>query len=487
MDRLTAIIEYQWRAHWRQFSQAGKLAAGNRGIALVVTGLILFKYFRLLTSARIEVARGNAALLSFLLASIFLGCVSVCLNSPRAGRSLSELRRLPLSISDLFAIRIVSTFMTPFSWLVMAGAFAIVYPIAQAPRPFAGIVAALLFISMAWSSGLTLSHLLTIKAWRRVLFVFLLVITAIAVGMFTRNHPNLLTNFSWVEPHVLVAQAAMGKSSLFSIGILLGFAALALFAARWSFSQSLTIAASPSSERKAHSLLFHFSGRWIGLTAKDFRYFLRLLDPYFGVIVSALGCLYLISSSAPSGTAMMVLVLTVLIPNAPLAFNSFGLDTRSGMDRYALLPAPGTAIIRSKNLAFAMIAGAQVLPLILLSGWRLGLLISFAALIEAASLAVAYMAWGNWMSVTSPSKMHFYRFAPATNAIPEIIAGVVMSSLPGVLILYLIRAYGERASWVTVLILLACVLPYLLVTNLSGRRFEMGRERIRDSLAQGFG
>jgi hypothetical protein len=78
--------------------------------------------------------------------------------------------------------------------------------------------------------------------------------------------------------------------------------------------------------------------------------------------------------------------------------------------------------------------------------------------------------------------MHFYRFAPTTGAITEILAGVVVSSMPGVLILYSIRAYGERAIWLAVPILITCLLSYFVATSLSGRRFEMNRERIRESL-----
>lgn len=483
MDRLAAIIEYQWRAQWRRFSRAGKLAAGNRGITIVVTGLVLIKYFRLLSAAKVEVARGDAALLSWLLVGIFVGCVCVFLAGPRGNRSLSELRRLPLSISDLFVIRIVLSLMTPFSWLVVAGALAILYPITQAPKPIGGMVVALLFIVNAWATGLLLSNLLASKVWRRILFASLLLSGASAIYIVNTNLSTLLVKLSRLGPHVLVAEAAIGKSSWPAIAILFGCAALTLVAARWSFSRNLVMATNPSNDRKAPSFLFHFFGRWSALAAKDFRYSLRLLDPYFGVLVSALGCLYLIGSATPRITAVLVIILIIFVPNAALAFNSFGLDTRSGMDRYALLPASGTAIIRSKNLAFAIVAGAQVLPLILLCGWRLGLLASLAALVEAASLAVAYMTWGNWMSVTLPSRMHFYRFAPAINAIPEVMAGVIVNSLPGVVILYLIRAYGERAMWGAVPILVVCVLAYLVATNLSGRRFEMSRERIRDSLA----
>jgi hypothetical protein len=483
MDRLASIIEYQWRSHWRQFSRAGKPGSGSRGITFLVTGLILIKYFGLLNTARTEVAQGKTALLSFLLAGVFVACASVCLSSPRNAGSLSGLQRLPLSISDLFVIRIGSTFMTPFSWIVMVGAFAILYPIAQAPKPSAGIIAALIFMVSAWATGLVLSNLLANKVGRRMIFASLLVSGASTLYVVNGNHSSLLGTVSRLAPHVLVAEAALGKSSLASIAILFGIAVLALFAARWSFNQSLTETTTQTSNRKAPSLIFQFSPRWSGLAAKDFRYSLRLLDPYFGVLFSALGSLYLISSAAPTITAVLVMILCVFIPSAGLAFNAFGLDTRSGIDRYGLLPASGTVIIRSKDLAFAIIMSAQVLPLILLSGWRLGLLTSFATLVQAVSLALAYMSWGNWMSVTLPSRMHFYRFAPTTGAITEIIAGVTVNSLPGVLILYLIRAYGERAIWLAAPILLVCMLSYFVATNLSGRRFEMNRQRIRDSLA----
>ena len=262
-----------------------------------------------------------------------------------------------------------------------------------------------------------LSNLLAQKVWRRVLFASLLLSGASAVYVVNGNHSTLLATCFPVSTERFSGGVALGKRSLASIAILFGIAVLVLFAARWSFSQSLNRTTTQSSNRKAPSFLFQFSFRWSGLAAKDFRYFLRLLDPYFGVLVSALGCLYLISSAAPTATAVLVMILCVFIPCAALAFNSFGLDTRSGIDRYALLPASGTVIIRSKNLAFVIITSAQVLPLILLSGWRLGLLTSFVVLVQAMSLAMAYMSWGNWMSVTLPSRMHFYRFAPTTSAI----------------------------------------------------------------------
>jgi hypothetical protein len=253
---------------------------------------------------------------------------------------------------------------------------------------------------------------------------------------------------------------------------------LTLAAAWWSFRQSLVNEHKAGSRRRIDSILFGLPGAAGGLAAKDFRYFRRLLDPYFGLLASALCCFYLVSSDAPSVSVAWVFIVIVFIPNAPLAFNSFGLDTRSGLDRYALLPATGATIMRGKNLAFLILIGIQVCPIILLASWRLGLSVGGLGLVEAASLATAYLAWGNWMSITLPTKMRFFRLAPASGSLPEIIAGVVFGSLPGVLTVYVLRTKTEGAIWAALLILLLCGVLYLLATIRSGRRFEQQRERI---------
>jgi hypothetical protein len=266
-------------------------------------------------------------------------------------------------------------------------------------------------------------------------------------------------------------------------GGLLMLNVLTLAAAWWSFRQSLVNAPRARSRRRIDSLLFGLPGAAGGLAAKDFRYFRRLLDPYFGLLASALCCFYLVSSDAPSVSVVWISIVIVFIPNASLAFNSFGLDTRSGLDRYALLPASGATIMRGKNLALLVIIGIQVCPIILLASWRFGLSVGAFGLLEGASLAAAYLAWGNWMSITFPTKMQSFRFAPASGSLPEIIAGLVFGSLPGVINVYVLRTRAEPAIWVALLILLLCGIIYLLATIRYGRRFEQQREKIVRSIS----
>jgi hypothetical protein len=483
MDRIACIVQCQWRAYWRRFSRARNRPVGHQGITLIITVLILFKYLRLLGSAGVDLARGNTTLVQSLLAGIFLSWLFLPIGTSRAGISLRGLLHLPLSLRDLFTIRIVSLLITPYAWMVVAGSLAICYPLAHAPRPWAAITAALLFIAMSCSTGLAMAHLLSIAAWRRLLFAVLVLLYAAAAYVLSGKDAASFRQLSWVLPTSLVAEAAVGKNPMPATGGLLMLIVLTLAAAWWSFQLTLVRPPKAGSRRRIDSILFRLPGAAGGLAAKDLRYFRRLLDPYFGVLASALYCSYLASSNAPSVSVAWVFIVIVFIPNAPLAFNSFGLDTRSGLDRYALLPARGATIMQGKNLAFVIIASVQVCPIILLASWRFGLSVGAFGLVEAASLAAGYLAWGNWMSITVPTKMQFFRFAPASGSLPEMIAGVVFGSLPGVVLVYVLRTMPEQAIWAALLILLLCGILYSFVTIQVGKRFEQQREKILRSIS----
>jgi len=459
------------------------LTVGHQGITLIVTVLILFKYLRLLGSASGDLARGNTALVHSLLAGIFLAWLFLSISISGTGISLRGLLHLPLSLEDLFAIRILCLIIPPYSWMVIAGSLAICYPLAHAPRPWAGITAALLFIAMSCSTGLAIAHLLSIAAWRRLLFAVLVLLCAAASYVLSSKDAADFLHFSSALPSDLVARAAVGKNPILAIGLLLTLNVLTLAVAWSSFQQSLVNAPKGGSRRRIDSILFGLPGASGRLAAKDLRYFRRLLDPYFGLLASALCCFYLVSSDAPSVSVVWIFIVIVFIPNSPLAFNSFGLDTRSGLNRYALLPASGATIMQGKNLAYVLIASVQVCPIILLVSWRFGLWVSAVGLVEAASLTAAYLAWGNWMSITFPTKMQFFRFAPVSGSLPEIIAGVVFGSIPGVLVIYVLWTKAEQALWAVLLILLVGAILYFFATIQSGKRFEQQREKIVRSIS----
>ncbi len=484
MARIAGVLQAQWRTYWRRFSRAGKLVATNQGITLIVTVLVLNKYLRLVYSASIDLTSGNIPLVESLLGGILVASVCLPLISSRVSIPVRGLLHLPLSVSDLFAIRLMSLLVNPYSWIVIFGSLAICYPLARAPRPVPGLLAALLFIVWSWLTGLTISHLFRFAAWRTLLFaVALLLLLWMASFVVNGKEGAHFVRFSAVLPTDLVVRAAMGTNSSLAVSALLMLNILTLAATLWSFRQSLAIAPKAKSQGRLNSALFWLPGPVGGLAAKDFRYFRRLLDPYLGVLAAALGCFYLVSATVPSATAVSIVILVIFIPNLPLVFNSFGLDTRCGLDRYALLPATGATFIRGKNLAFLIVVGAQVCPVNVLACWRLGLSVGVFALAQAAVLAATHLAWGNWMSIHFPTKMRAFGFAPAGGALPEIFAGIVFGSLPAVFVIYLLQTKTNQAKWEVLLVSLLCSIFYLLATARAGKRFERQREKIAKAVS----
>jgi hypothetical protein len=424
----------------------------------------------------VEIAQGNSALVQSLLAGILLAWIFLPLSITPAGISLRSFLHLPLSTRDLFTIRVAALLITPYSWLVVAGSLAISYPLAHAPSPWAAISAGLLFIATSLLIGLAISHLIGIAYWRRLLFVVLLLLGAVAVYTFTLKGDATLHSFAAL-PTGLVTLAATGQNAIPWLGALLLLTALALLAAWWSFRFSLANAQKARFQRKSDSILFFLPGAAGRFAVKDVRYFRRLLDPYFGLLASLLCSVYLLSAKEPSLSVVCVFIIIVFMPSAPLAFNSFGLDTRFVLDRYALMPARGATILRGKNLAMLVIISLQVLPIILLAYWRLGLSAGVLGIVETISLAAAYLAWGNWMSIALPAKMHFFRFAPS-GSLPELFAGVIFSSSPGVVVVYFLQTSTGHAIAATLFMFLVFGTIFLFVTRQAGKRFDKQREKI---------
>ena len=432
MDRTAIIIRYQWHAYWRQLRRGGKMTAGNQGIAMLVFGLFFIKYLQWLGIATINLSQGKSALLEALLAGIFVAWCFPLAGGGQAGIATRRWLHLPLTLKELFRIRVISLLIPPTSWIVISASLLILFPLAHAKRPFAGTVAASLFIVTSGLIGLTLSHLITVVFWRRVL-VSVAVLVASVVGLYLNSGKDQIPflQFSQFLPSTLVVRAAVGQRPVIAIVILAALCVAAYSAALWSFGLSLETTASRGSGRTLTFAPFSFPGRLGGLLGKDFRYFRRLLDVYLGLLAAAAGCIHLITAQVPSRGIFLVIISIVFLLNAAVPFNSFGLDTRPGLDRYTLFPLSGRLIVVSKNLAYVTIISGQALPLIVLAGWRLGIPTSVFGLLEAAALACAYLTWGNWMSVSHPQKMHFFRFASSGAALADALAGVAFGSLPG--------------------------------------------------------
>jgi hypothetical protein len=466
MGRITSILSCQWRAYWRRLARPGTLTASNQGILLILGVLVFVKYVRALSTASAQLSVGNTAMFERLLLGVFIVWWFPLLSNARISITTRALRHFPVTLKELFVIRAGSLFIPPLVWMIVAASIGLVYPLIQAPNPIAGVVALLLFVVTAWLLGLTVSQLVSVAVGRKRIVVGILGLLTIAVIAFVREGDRLdLADRLSVVSTKLVANPALGQRLLLSFGLLVALLTISAIAALWSFRASLQSVDTGKQQGRTFSLL---SGRTGPLSVKDLRYFRRLLDPYLGLLVSAGGCFYLVMADQPAAEVFWIFIILVFFPSASLTFNSFGLDSQSGLDRYHLLPLSGREIVLSKNTSFLLFVSFQLAPMVLLAAWQLGLGPTFLGIIESSLVAVAYMTWGNLIAVGHRFRMEFFRFSSGGAPI-DALAGVIFGSLPGAIA---IRLFGWGHWWVIIAMVVVYSGMYWASLVWSGRKFD---------------
>ena len=481
MDRITAILRFQWRSYWRRFHRATSLTRHNVGILVVFAGIVVIRYLQQLPLIAKQLTNGQTSKYHALLQVVFLVWMMPALAESRRSISSRALLRFPLTNYDLFLIRLGSVFLSPFTWIIGAASLVLIYPLAKADHPIAGILALLTFLLLGLFTGLTITHLLNNAFMRRIAFAALLFLTA-GIGLIWFNKQmGILRSLPQFLPHQLAAAAAASSTPLRYVAVLGAILLVIVIVSFWTFRFTLQ----PRQDRRAQSFsifsLVQFPGRFGGLLKKDLRYFSRLLDLYFALPFVVLFNLYLASSDAPSATAFWIAVPVLFLPCVAMAFNSFGLDDPLGFDRYALLPLNGKEKLASKNLAFAMVMialFATILPLALLKMEAWVIAIGF---VELVLVGLAYAAYGNCMSVKQPFKMQFYRFASGGSAV-DTVMGMIFGSVPAAALIYLL--YRDSLVAVSLLALLVIVVSvYVVSLRWAARVLENDRETIRRALS----
>jgi hypothetical protein len=115
-----------------------------------------------------------------------------------------------------------------------------------------------------------------------------------------------------------------------------------------------------------------FPGRLGGLIRNNIREMLSILDTYVAIAIAVGGIASRIlhANKDPDGPA--VLAVLVALALSTWAQSLFGLDSRSGLTRYRLLPLRGWEILLGKDCAFLAVLVILILPLNLWSGLTSG-------------------------------------------------------------------------------------------------------------------
>ena len=195
----------------------------------------------------------------------------------------------------------------------------------------------------------------------------------------------LLSPVLWIALAILLAKGRLKTALLFlAVAIVM---------------QCFTVLANQAAKRAPQWNLLRrlprLPGRLGGLIHNSARQMLTVLDTYVAVLLSVSSSAYRLLSHKPDPYAFPILALLIALALSTYAQCLFGLDARSGLTRYRLLPLRGWQILLAKDIAYLAILFVLVLPLAPLPGLTAGL----------AGLAI-----GHHSAVLTPSPQKRWRF-----------------------------------------------------------------------------
>ena len=218
------------------------------------------------------------------------------------------------------------------------------------------------------------------------------------------------------------------------------------------------------------------SSTGITLLRKELRYFARLESPVW--LVLAAFAFYLATADAPEPDALRAVLLFTSVFTATAPVNFFGPDGVPGLDRYGLWPLSGWQIVAGKNRAFALLACARWLPILALACWRFGWLEAAYGCVEAASLALGTMAWGNVTSMRHPSSGD-----ESGITLIDSLIGLAASGLPGALTIGILRGPPASAPFAMFGMLAVCAFLYAASVRWAASYYTRRFDTIREWLA----
>ena len=482
MDRVATVLQCQWRAYRRRFRRAGNLTTNNLGALILIIGLGAIRYFQQLPLAARQLANGETTRYEALLMIVFLIWMMPVMAESKRSITTSRLVHLPLNTNELFWIRLGSIFCSPLAWIIAAGTLTLAYPLAFAQHPFIGIVALLVFLLLGFFVSLTLTDLLHSGLARTLLLGAVLVASVAGGLLWLTRRVELAASLKSVLPHRLAAAAAVSSTPLSSLLALILAAVVFALLARLTFRLTLEPRATRRSQQFTFFGVLQLPGRFGGLIKKDLRYASRLLDLYLALPLVILFNVYLVSNPAPSAVGLFVVVALLFLPCLSFTFNAFGLDSTLGLDRYTLLPLTNKEKLLSKNLAFAAVMIALFIPLLPLAFWKLGTRAVVLGFVELLIVWLAYVTFGNAMSVKQPFRMQFYRFSSGGSPV-DALMGMIFGSIPALIIVFLSTRGGTGAFWqIGVLFVLYAALFYISLSR-AARTLENHWEQLRRSLS----
>jgi hypothetical protein len=513
MAPLTHLFSYQFLAWRRALERGGKGREASLTVATLVSFVLTYLAVRPLLGLTAAARDGSPevwfgatrrSLLFLFLLWLALPSLTDGIQASKPGLSLSRLFRFPLTSGRLLLASIMGWMLNPSWWIILGGSVIGLVPLAAATHDAAAALAAALFLVTAmlasWTFSLVTGAALTSRRYREFSVVLTLVLSMafpfLRLGFPHAGAPRgssaggILAAVSDLTPAGWAAHVLSGGSPWPWLAFLLLASTLLPVAAYISLRRMLVHPFNAARPRRAGSGRIRplpFAPPRVGLAAgKELRYLTQTMDAGIGLFLGLTCGIWILSQDAPPMWIVWAGVLAIVISEAAMPLNAFGLDN-SGADRYRIAPLSGRDVLRSKNLAFFSLVAGQTLPVAVAATIRIGVAIGFASLTIGLCYAILVAAWGNFVSVRMPAPREFYNMD--SNEQVGGLAAVLGCIATGVLVVLASSTTWKHGSAVVIAAhaagAAACLWGYRLLLHSAGRVFEGRAEDMRQRLSGG--
>lgn len=427
MDRLIALLGYEWLIRWR--GGAKRLLRGDvLAMTLILFSAALLKFTDYVRS----LALANPRPAVILLLTLFLGWVAWWGydKGPAIPRVFPY---FPLSRLDLLGLRVASGFASPLQWglAVSAGA---TFPLFRGTGP-SRVMSLAGYILFCLSAGVLFSVVRDRVFANKRCAVAVLVLVVLSLFFLPWG--------SFLGVLTAALSPPFDKSATAGMGIcLLGCAALFLVLA----GAAETFPLPENKSGPAPTVVFPRSGANPGgehpeLLVKDLRILSKSLEPYLGLLILMQYLHYLAYTLFPHPLALLGGCFAISAIFCPVALNSFGLESQANLLRYDILPLSGRRLLVSKNVAGILMMGILLVPMVVLGGFKSGFLSSILGILLSLDVLLMFMLFGNATSVRFPERTRPYHFTSLSleAGIVRMVVVYFLCYLPGMVIILAAR------------------------------------------------
>jgi len=476
-------LRYEWRGFRRRMLR-------RRQVRFYLTVLTLggafmtFTLPALLSQASGELAAGQTASIHRLLIGLCVLWLAV-LSEGRDGNVTSQrLRRFPLDVPSLIAIRLLSLWFSPIVWMATIASVMSLSPFLSARHPLLGSLCAVLLFAATVGLGMSVSALPTSLSTGIVVAV--VGIASFVSGLATVSDDwasYVRTGLAMINPGALVTTGAMAVTP-FEVVIPLGTLALGgatvWWVFLWAFPRSLEAKGTRPSARRSRRVTW-LPGRFGPLIQKEHRSVITILDLWMGVLPVLAATALSFSALGSATLRLSALVITCAL-NVNVTSNCLGLDRPAGLTRYLIFPLRGRDLLLAKNMGLAGAVAVQVAPLLVVGIWKGGVAELGAALIVAGVSLLGHLAWGNIVSVFEPRRAEPYGFVQGTDLVTTVVS-MVLGGAPGVAVIMLLLSASPLAALAIAAIVLGTMASYYRSLGYAGASLERRFEIISRQLA----